>query len=286
MTNKEIRAKVAEQVKPYKGRLFGYVLVFGILAGLISWVLNLIPIVGNFLGTVMVAICTLGLTFSIIKVYEGKGDGESPVSFFGNGFNNVIRYIKCGLWICLKLIIPIIVYVAGYVMLQIALKDVLEDVMARLYINPNGGAAIFEGLTVENPALLIAGVALIIVGFIWMFIKSLNYANSTYEIVSAEGEEVEAKELVERSFNHMQGNKMQWFKMLVYYLLFGICLGILCVIPILGWILAFIFGIILFYSQILSQWELHKDFSANGGASFGSSSEVNPSSNNGEDFIK
>ena len=109
--NKEIRKDMLVKFKQVKGKLF----LYGFVYGLINCGLSLIPGIGQLASYVFTLLCVIGFTTTVINVYNGNGENESPVSFFKHTEKLLGNHFCAGLWISLKCIVGFIMIIVGII---------------------------------------------------------------------------------------------------------------------------------------------------------------------------
>ncbi len=230
--NKEIRKTVNENYKPLKGKLMLYVLVYM----LISVALAFIPVVGQAASTIFSGVCAIGVMATIIHVYNGEGEKESPVSFFSHTGKLFTNYFCSNLWILLKCIVGIIITVIGAVVMFVSGGSVLAQSIA-------GGANSIDPNILMNAGIgVIIGMIIYFIGIIVTYIISLKYGMVSYEIIHDNKSGKRAKELVEEAKEHLKGHVGQYFCMSLYYGLLVFCIAFVLTI-VVGVIAGLILGL-------------------------------------------
>lgn len=152
-----------------------------------------------------------GVTVSFIK--SSREESFSVFDFLSNGLKSFGRVWAVFGRTILKLIVPIIVFVVGYVAAFLLLRTAIKDIFNLQHLNY--GFAIFY-----TSIIILAGVT------IYYIIKALSYVLTNY--ILYDNPDLSAKEIVEESAMMMKGNKIS-FIILIFYIgilfviLFGIC---------------------------------------------------------------
>lgn len=220
-TNKEIRQVVKEKFNAVRGKLILYSFVYLIIFALIG----LIPILGS-LSSLLSALCAIGYVATVVNIYNGKGENETPVSFFNHTGKLIGNYICSDLWIMLKCIVGIIIAIVGVVIMYVGGAGSMVALMTM-------GSSSDAGYVVGGLGLaVIIGGLLYLAGLIVFIVMAVKYATISYEIVHDNKSGKKARELVAEAEQHLKGHVGQWICMAIYYglLLFLVSLvaGLVC----------------------------------------------------------
>ena len=184
----EIRADARKDLAGKWGKAALIMLVYGVITWAISFVLQFIPVVGSLAAIVIELPITYGIIVSMIKLK--RGEEVSYVEFLVAGFNSFKSVWAVFGNILLKMIIPVIIYIAAYIFMFIGISMFFK-----------AGA---------NPYVFLAiGYILLIVAGIWSTIKGLYYALSYF--ILYDNPDMTGKEIVEKSEKLMTGNRARFF---------------------------------------------------------------------------
>lgn len=181
MKANELRASARESLKGKWGKAALLTLVYMILVFIISFLLGLIPVIGQIVNTVISPALTFGFLVSLIKL--SRGENPTNIEFLSNGFNSLGKLWKIVFRTFLKLLLPLaIVFISGFLM----------------------------GMGSEgNILLVLLGAILYIVGLVYMIVKALLYSLTSYILYDEPN--LTAKEIVEKSETLMKGNRLSLF---------------------------------------------------------------------------
>lgn len=201
--NKEIRAEAVERVKPIKKKLMLYTLVWLLLVSAIN-AIPFVSIAGSFLSPFF----ALGFIVTVLNVFRGNGENESPVSFFPHTFEYFKKTFFSYLWLILKCIVGLVLIIIAAVMLTTTNVVMLGSEIGSVKPSEMGSATL--GI------VSIVAAVLYFVGIIVLIVKVLDYQAISYEIIHSDPNKP-AKEIVNDAKEHMKGHVGQWFCMSLYY---------------------------------------------------------------------
>ena len=228
--NKEIRKVVNEKFKPIKWKLMLYTLVYLLIPVAIAF----IPFVGSALSSIASIVCVVGFTASVINIYNGNGENESPISFIPHSIKLFTNWICSSLWVCLKCIVGLIITIVGLVLMIVGGASALT-----LSVMSVQSTEIPIEATAGMSILALVGMLLYFVGLIVFIILELKYACYMYDVIHDDKSGKKAKEIVEESRAHLKGHVGQWFCMGLYYGLLVFCFMIVA-----GFLVGIVYGFI------------------------------------------
>ena len=215
MKAKDFRAKSREALTGKWGKAALFTLIYSLITYCISWIANLIPVVGGIANFIITVPLTYGVVATFIKIKRGEEFGY--VDFFKEGFS-----VFSKLWaiignVILKLIVPIIILIISIVLLSIGFT---------------GGAI---GVSASNNAMTggfgimgIIGLIGYFVSIVFLIVKGLYYSLTSY--ILYDNKELTGKEIVEKSEQLMQGKRGAYFCLCLSFIgwiiLAGFTLGI------------------------------------------------------------
>lgn len=215
MLASETRKLAREALEGKWGKAALLTLVYTLIVYVVSFVLNLIPVIGPIAQIVIEIPIAFGFVSTLIKLK--RGEEVSYTGFLTDGFNSFASSWKVALWTLVKMLIPVIVFVVAIVVLIIG-----TGVTAVGAISSSSSAAGAGG------AVAFISLIAMIAASIWLTIKSYSYKLVYYLLF--DNPTKDAKELVEESEKLMNGNRWRLF-----------CLEL----SFIGWIIlaGFTFGI-------------------------------------------
>ena len=213
MVSSQIRAEARNSLTGKWGKGALLTLVYMIITFIISWVLNLIPVVGGIVSFVINPVLAFGYLIGFIKLKRGEEVGY--VDFFKNGFNQFGKVWGVIGQTILKMIVPVIALIVSIIIFAIGI----------------GGAAVGG----ELGLLGVIGIIAYIAALIWVIVKGYSYVLSQY--ILYDNPDMDSKAIVEKSEELMNGHKWAWFWLPITFIgwvilgtiTFGI--GLLWVIP-------------------------------------------------------
>ena len=227
MVSSQIRAEARNNLTGKWGKAALLTLVFGVIEYLISFLLQLVPMVGGLINLVITPVLTFGFLVSIIKLKRNEEVGY--IDFFKNGFNQFGKVWGVIGQTILKMILPIIAIIISIVLIAVG-----------------GAGTILSG---ESMGLLfILGIILYIVSLIWAIIKGFSYVLAQY--ILYDNPDMDSKAIVEKSEELMQGHKWAWFWLPITFIgwfilsIFTLGIGMLWIAPYLQ------VALVIFYEDL------------------------------------
>ena len=196
MLASETRKLAREALAGKWGKAALVILVYMLITWVISFVLNLIPVVGQIAQVVIDVPLAFGLIATLIKLK--RGEEVSYVGFLTDGFNNFASSWKVALWTCVKMLVPIIVFIVAMAILIVGTGVTFA-----------GAATSSSSTTGAGGAVAVIGVLAIIASSIWLTIKSYSY--QLVNFILFDNLDKEAKAIVEESETLMKGNRWKLF---------------------------------------------------------------------------
>ncbi len=182
MKNKEIRKIAKEKMKGKMGKAIGITLLYGLIMGIMQYILAFIPLLGSIAAVVLATPLAFGWMKQIVCLANGEEVGL--VDFFKHGFENFGKVWCSNLWLSLKCVVSIILMIVGSIL---AVK-----------INPLIGIVINVGAA------------------IWLIIVFFKYAMLNYTI-AYDKEGLRAKDLLEKAGKDGEGKISRFICMGLYY---------------------------------------------------------------------
>ena len=227
MVSSQIRAEARNNLTGKWGKAALLTLVFGVIEYLISFLLNLIPMIGGLINLVITPVLTFGFLVSIIKLKRNEEVGY--IDFFKNGFNQFGKVWGVIGQTILKMILPIIAIIISIVLIAVG-----------------GAGTIVSGESMGFLARL--GVILYIVSLIWAIVKGFSYVLAQY--ILYDNPDMDSKSIVEKSEELMQGHKWAWFWLPITFIgwfilsVFTLGIGMLWIAPYLQ------VALVIFYEDL------------------------------------
>ena len=188
MVSSQIRAEARNSLTGKWGKAALLTLVFGVIDYLITFLLNLVPMVGGLISLVITPVLAFGFLVSIIKLKRSEEVGY--IDFFKNGFNQFGKVWGVIGQTILKMILPIVAIIISIILIAIG-----------------GVSTVTSGEGMGFLAIL--GVILYIVSLIWAIVKGFSYVLAQY--ILYDNPDMDSKSIVEKSEELMQGHKWAWF---------------------------------------------------------------------------
>lgn len=182
-----------------------------------------------------------GLTMTFMKLFDGQD--VNYVDFIRDGFDNFSRSWNVAWSIFVKILIPFILLIISYILMGL------------------GGAGAFVAYTHASSettsgaliGLLIIGIILAIVSYIWLVVKSYYYQLST--LIAIENPEMSSNDAVEKSKELMDGKRWKLFCLQFSFFGWAILAAFTFGIGIL-WLAPYMqFAVISFYKHTLGNKE-------------------------------
>lgn len=216
MVSSQIRQEARTSLTGKWGKAAILTLIYAVIVYIVSFVLNIVPVFGSIANALLDVAFTYGLLKSFMKLK--RGEEISYIDFLKEGFP-----VYGKLWgiignTLLKLIVPIVVAIVGFVVMFIG-------------IGSSAASMLSSTSTVSSASLsgvAVVGMLIYIVGIIWCVIKGFYYSLTSYLLV--DNEDMSAKDIVAKSEELMQGNRWAYFWLPItfigWFILCGFTLGI------------------------------------------------------------
>ena len=188
MTASEIRQEARKCLTGKWGKGALATLIFGVITYIISFVLNLVPMVGSIAASIISIPLSFG--FTVVMMCKLKRNEDfSYLDFFKAGFDKFVKVWQTTLWIFVKMLAPIVVAIIGAV------------IMASGITMSAAGSS--------GSVLTILGVIVYLVGIIWAIPRAYSYKLALY--IVNDNPNMLSKEAVEKSAEIMDGHRWAYF---------------------------------------------------------------------------
>ena len=188
MTASEIRQEARKCLTGKWGKGALATLIFGVITYIISFVLNLVPMVGSIAASIISIPLSFG--FTVVMMCKLKRNEDfSYLDFFKAGFDKFVKVWQTTLWIFVKMLAPIVVAIIGAV------------IMASGITMSAAGSS--------GSVLTILGVIVYLVGIIWAIPRAYSYKLALY--IVNDNPNMLSKEAVEKSAEIMNGHRWAYF---------------------------------------------------------------------------
>lgn len=229
MNSNEFRSMAREKLQNRWKQAAIIMLVYGVCIFAISFILGLIPLIGQIANWAISPVLTFGLLKQFIKFKNNEEVGYAD--FFLLGFENFVMVWKVVLSVFLKLLAPLALVVVGGVIATVG------TIVTGLSAGEGGSGISF-----------IVGIILIIAGAIWGVPISYKYICATNEL--AYDPNRNAKDIVEQTANYMVGNRIKMFVLQLSFIGWIILASFTCGIGYL-WLAPYMqIATILFYEAV------------------------------------
>lgn len=199
MLASEIRKLAREALAGKWGKAAILSLVYAILTYVISFALNLVPIVGPIAQAIIEVPLAFGFILTMLKLM--KGEEISYVEFFANGFSNFSSSWMVSIWTAIRLIVPIILEIVGAVIMVIGFGPSAFN-SSSSYVGYTGTDGVSVGLG-------IVGCIIMCAASIWLTVKSYSYRLAIVGL--AEDTTKNPKDVVDDCAKMMEGNRWRLF---------------------------------------------------------------------------
>lgn len=222
MVASQIRATARESLQGKWGKAALLTLVYVLITFAISFVANLIPVIGSIALFVIQLPIGYGFIVSFMKLKRGEEVGYTE--FLSTGFSSFAKVWGVFGNILLKMIIPIAVLVVAIVIMIVGVSGSIVGLTS----NSSGATAGFSGLG-------IIGFIAYFAALIYAMVKGLLYSLSYY--ILKDNENMSGKEIVEESERLMKGNRWRYFWLGITFIgwivlsAFTLYIGMLWVMP-------------------------------------------------------
>lgn len=200
MISSQIRANARQALTGKWGKGALLVLCFGVISFGISFILNLIPLIGSIASAIISLPLSFGFTASFMKLKRGEEVGYTE--FLNIGFSNIGKVWGILGNTILKMIVPIIlVVVFAIIIVSGTVGSVVND------LSMNFSAS----MPTVNPTfsiLRIIGFLGYIISLIYTVVKGYLYSLSYY--ILFDNPNKSGKEIVEESASLMKGNRWRY----------------------------------------------------------------------------
>lgn len=231
MVSSEIRAEARKNLTGKWGKGALLTLVFAIATYIISLILNFIPVLGPIANFVITPALSFGYLIGFIKLKRGEDVGY--FDFFKNGFSLFGK-----LWATI-----------GYTILKVILPVIAVIISVAIMVAGGIGTISSDGFGF----VLVVGIILYIASLIWLIVKTYSYVLSQY--ILYDNPDMEAKAIVEKSNELMEGHKWAYFWLPITFLgwiilsAFTLYIGLLWVIPYIQ------IALVIFYESLAGKTE-------------------------------
>lgn len=188
MLASQIRANARESLQNKWGKAALITLVFMVISFLLSF-LNIIPLIGGLVVTVISVPLSYGLVATFIKLK--RNENVTYTTFLSEGFANFGKVWSVTLWTALKLS-PWIILIIITIALMIG-----------------SGVSIVLGSSSSGFGLTFVAFVAYIVGIVMLIIKGFSYAMNYF--ILCDNPTLTGKEIVEKSAVIMKNNKWRFF---------------------------------------------------------------------------
>lgn len=189
MTASEIRQEARKCLTGKWGKGALATLIFAVISYVISFILNLVPMVGSIASMIISVPLSFGFTVVMMTKLK-RGEEISYLEFFKNGFDKFVKVWQTTLWIFVKMLAPIVVAIVGAVVMA-----------SGITMTAAGSSA--------GSVLLVLGVIVYLIGIIWAIPRAYSYKLALYII--NDNPDMLAKEAVEKSAEIMNGHRWAFF---------------------------------------------------------------------------
>ncbi len=188
MTASEIRQEARKCLTGKWGKGALATLIFGVITYIISFVLNLVPMVGSIAASIISIPLSFG--FTVVMMCKLKRNEDfSYLDFFKAGFDKFVKVWQTTLWIFVKMLAPIVVAIIGAVIMASGIS--------------------MSAAGSSGSVLIILGIIVYLVGIIWTIPRAYSYRLALY--IVNDNPNMLAKEAVEKSAEIMNGHRWAYF---------------------------------------------------------------------------
>lgn len=246
----ELRAKAREKLAGKWGKAAFISFIYFLIFFLISFVQGSVEdnTFFKFLISILLYVIEIPLSFGLImalfKLF--KNEDVSALSIFDYGFTNFSKSWSISLRIILKMILPLILIVASYILFGVSFYLYIRSSFLSIYSNSTSsvGLATF---------LMFAGLVLIIIGSIWGTMK-FYYYQLAY-LISIDNPDMLPADAVLKSKELMTNNRGKLFCLQLSFIGWAI-LGVFTLGIGYFWLIPYIqFANICFYEKLVNNEE-------------------------------
>ena len=188
MTASEIRQEARKCLTGKWGKGALATLIFVVISYIISFVLNLVPMVGSIAASIISVPLSFGFTVVMMSKLK-RNEDFSYLDFFKAGFDKFVKVWQTTLWIFVKMLAPIVVAIVGAVVMAIGIA--------------------MSAAGSSGSVLTILGIIVYLIGIIWAIPRAYSYRLSLY--IVNDNPNMLAKEAVEKSAEIMNGHRWAFF---------------------------------------------------------------------------
>lgn len=240
----EVRAQAREALKGKWGKgaliilaYLAFSFALGFIAGIFgedSLVYDLIEIA----TTIIQVPISFGLVNAFVKLK--RNEEVKSFDFLSLGFSNFKRAWGIGLSVVLKIIVPFIGLILGMVLIVGAIVSATAS-------------SVLGGSAEPSIGLILVGLILFLVSYIWMILKSLYYSLTTF--IAIDNPNMSSSEVVNESRRMMEGNRWKIFVLSLSFI--GWIILTVCTFGIgYFWVLPYMqIASICFYESLLGKNE-------------------------------
>lgn len=222
MVASQIRASARESLQGKWGKAALLTLVYCVITFAISFVLNLIPVVGSIVLLVIELPISYGFLVTFMKLK--RNEEVSYTDFLSLGFSSFGKVWGVFGNMILKMILPIAILIVSIVVMAIGFSGSII-----------GALADSSSATIGFSGIGIIGLIAYFVSLIYTVVKGLLYSLSFY--ILKDNENMSSKEIVEESERLMKGNRWSFCWLSITFIGwimlsgFTLCIGMLWVMP-------------------------------------------------------
>ena len=251
MNSSKFRAEARKKLDGKWGKaaciMLAYFLVslgIGFALGIIGLILpKILRTIANLVIEIPMA---FGLTKAFVKLYNGEDVGA--FDFLSLGFGEFSKSWGITLRIFLKLIVPIALMIGGIIIMAIGGISTATSSVISSSSYYSSYAPVAKSVSIGSSIVAVIGAILYLVAYVWCIIKSYYYQLSF--IIASENEGLEAKDVVDRSRELMDGKRGKLFVLQLTFIGWAI-LGALSLGIGFLWIIPYIqCAIIAFYKYV------------------------------------
>lgn len=257
MSASQTRQRAREDLSGKWGKAALTFLVYGLLTGLISTVLPIIPIVGPIAQLLINIPISFGLIATLMKLK--RGEETTYLEFFNNGFSNFAQSWKVTLWTFVKLILPLILMAVSYVIIAVGIAIALQSspyassITSSTSISSEQLANYLEASqpNTASTITMLLGFITLIASTLWLVIKSYSY--KTVLFILFDNPDMEAKAIVEKSASIMKGNRWKYFCLELSFIGWAILAALTCGIGSLWLFPYMLVAQVVFYETLVEK---------------------------------
>ncbi len=207
MTRAELKQQAKDTLRGRWGIAIGMVLVYVLIMGALNFIANFIPFVGSVLLLIISVPLSFGFVGQLLKFSRKEQAGV--VDFFTIGFNNFGKAWSIFGYTFLKLV----GYIIAYVVCTIAMVGLMV-----------------AAANAESVAMLAIGMAIIGLAFLIIYIMLImkTYLFVLTEYIGNDITDMPAKEVVNKSAELMQGHRFEFFVLQLSFIGWAILAVLTC----------------------------------------------------------